>query len=127
VTWARNYWAEIASYERRGDHFQKTWGDGSITVSSDGMDEMIAQARVMEDCAESLAAVTATLGMCEHGIVIPYAVERGELAWSVNDYVEFAHNHRPTELTLILFGRHEERDEWCSPFAFNPAGVLYPW
>lgn len=137
-----NAWREIAELlagERcdASGHFyqvssERDLGDGTsvvstFTVAPDGIDELIAEARVLDDCAEALAAVTATLGMCEHGIVIPYAVERGELKWSVNSYVAFARNARPTELVIMLWGFHEEREEFCAPWAFNPAGVLYPW
>lgn len=129
-------WAEIAAFEpddRGGFIHEQTHllpDGGSIVsstrVSSDGMDEMIAQARMMEELAPALEAVTATLGMCSHGVLIPDAVERGELRWSINDYWAYALNARPTELVLTLWGWHED-DTFCIDWAFNPAGVLFPW
>jgi len=134
-------WAEVAALVQGGGHvtYTNAAGEyvGGLWVSSDGMDEMVAQARAMEAHRDRLDALTPYLGRCEHGLDVAELMEHEGWQWSINDYYCYAHGHRDTELLFMLGGFHDHewdgifgghyRDVYCIPWAFNAAGVLYPY
>ena len=102
-----NRFAEILSFvpDPHGGFRQDRdygWSTGSTWCSSEGMDMLVQQARIMEHWAGHFDALP--LLRCMHGLT-----QSGfELTWSINDYI-CEPMKDPAHIDFMLAGWHEER------------------
>lgn len=73
----------------------------------------------------TLEIVSEFLGRCPHGFDLWELVEAGDFRWWVNTYI-CSPEGGETPL-FVLSGNHDGIDDYCVPYGFHPAGVVFPW